>query len=410
MKKFTLFLASILMGFYINAQECNNLTSTSGTYSENDALAQACQNEFGSNYTVADWTDLEAISNINAWISCMGLTDNQSFNLLRNGQQIYSGSRQYYMKYCSDGDPGSNFLIHDQIGSYIFLGSWSGSRNVLAKNTSSSGDTCLSDNFNDGDWTNNMFWDAWNNDDHPGSISVVNNDYVKFHRTGAGGNGGKVLLTHVINASINSNTAVKFDVNPVFSDVGNGAGWNDGEYPINVWLYLRDASNNQLILQFAYNYRGGSSLTQSDYIREAFPNCAQDTWLNNEQFTIQDYFPQASQIDSIRLGSRGWNYEGYIDNVELLNCSGGNTSIIEQSPKNNIKLFPNPTKDKLIIELQEKTNGQIQIINSLGQSIHTISISNNNVIDMSPYKHGIYFLVIKNNKGNILLSKKIVKE
>jgi len=123
---------SISLSIYVNAQECDNLKSTTGTYSENDDLVASVQSEFGSGYTVADWTDLEAISDMNAWIACMNLVDDQSFNLLRNGVQVYSGDRQYLMRYCSDGDPGGSFLIHDQIGSYIFLGSWTGSRNVLA--------------------------------------------------------------------------------------------------------------------------------------------------------------------------------------------------------------------------------------------------------------------------------------
>lgn len=106
---------------------------TAGTYSETDDLEASVQSEYGVNYTVADWTDLEALADIDAWIACMELEDNQSFNLLVNGEQIYSGDRQYFMRYCADGDPGSNFLIHDQIGSSIFLGSWAGSRHVLAK-------------------------------------------------------------------------------------------------------------------------------------------------------------------------------------------------------------------------------------------------------------------------------------
>lgn len=124
----------------ITINECGGLKPTSGKYNENDNLATLVQSEYGSGYTVADWNDVKAISNINSWISCMGLVNDQSFNILRNGEQIYSGTRQYFMRYCSDGNPGSNFLIHDQIGSYIFLGSWTGTRNVLAKVASTSND------------------------------------------------------------------------------------------------------------------------------------------------------------------------------------------------------------------------------------------------------------------------------
>ena len=41
MRKFTLFFVSILFSIYVNATECDNLTLTSGTYSETDDLIAA---------------------------------------------------------------------------------------------------------------------------------------------------------------------------------------------------------------------------------------------------------------------------------------------------------------------------------------------------------------------------------
>ena len=173
------------------------------------------------------------------------------------------------------------------------------------------------ENFNDGDFTNNPEWTLVNDDDIPGSVEIVDNDYAKFLRTGAGGNGGGVYLENELDMNINDNTFVKFDVNPVFSDVGGGAGWTNNEYPINFYLYLLDDNGSDLTLRFCYNYRGGESLNESDYIRVAFPECEQDVWIRNEQFIIRDYFPQATTIDRILIGGNGWNFEGYIDNIEI---------------------------------------------------------------------------------------------
>ena len=138
MKKFTLFLFfCIFLGLLSNATECENLVLTSSTYSETDNLIEAIQNEFGSNYTIADWNDLENISDINAWIICMGFPEDQSFMLTRDGNYFYSGNRQYFVRYSTDG-VGSNWLIHDQIGD-LYLGSWYGlDYNILAKNDCSS--------------------------------------------------------------------------------------------------------------------------------------------------------------------------------------------------------------------------------------------------------------------------------
>jgi len=116
------------------APECEELIITNGTYAETDDLIAAIQNEFGMNYNIADWTDLQAIPNIADWISCMELPENQTFMLTRNGEYYYNGIRQYMVHYSSDGIPYPNYLVHDQIGP-LYLGSWYGlNQQILAKN------------------------------------------------------------------------------------------------------------------------------------------------------------------------------------------------------------------------------------------------------------------------------------
>ena len=133
MKKVLMLIILFSTTGLLYAQSCDEFKKTLSKYSEKNNLTNAVQAELGSDYTVADWKDLKAIGNINSWISCMGLSDGQSFNILVNGKQTYSGTRQYFMRYYSSGKAPSNFLVHDKIGNYIFLGSWTGSRNVLAK-------------------------------------------------------------------------------------------------------------------------------------------------------------------------------------------------------------------------------------------------------------------------------------
>ncbi|MFO7657170.1 MAG: hypothetical protein R6W78_08890, partial [Bacteroidales bacterium] len=103
MKKISMISLLLCIVTCLNAQPCSNFKSTSGKYSERNNLASAVQSELGGNYTVADWADLKNISNINAWISCMGLSDGQSFNILVNGKQVYAGDRQYFFAYFPSG-------------------------------------------------------------------------------------------------------------------------------------------------------------------------------------------------------------------------------------------------------------------------------------------------------------------
>ncbi|WP_206082202.1 PKD domain-containing protein [Maribellus sediminis] len=124
----------IIVNDSLNTLECADYKLTVGKYPETGNLIDSIQFEFGTNYSIADWTDLEAIVNIEDWIACMGFPEDQTFMLTRNGENFYStSSRQYYVHYSSDGVPYGSFSVHDQIGP-LYLGSWYGIKmNVLAK-------------------------------------------------------------------------------------------------------------------------------------------------------------------------------------------------------------------------------------------------------------------------------------
>jgi len=94
------------------------------TYSEREDLFRAVERELGREWTIADWEDLKAIPNIDAWIAAMRLRDEQSFYVTRNGKLFYSGNRQYNVQYFASGRIPSNYLVHDKIGNKLVLGSW----------------------------------------------------------------------------------------------------------------------------------------------------------------------------------------------------------------------------------------------------------------------------------------------
>jgi len=79
------------------------------------------------------------------------------------------------------------------------------------------------------------------------------------------------------------------------------------------------------------------------------------------------------------------------------------------SSVSRVNIFPNPTSDKLNIELLDNVNiSNIEIINIQGSLIKSQSITNNqHTIDVSDLSAGIYFCVFKTNEGTQTL--KLIK-
>ncbi len=72
-----------------------------------------------------------------------------------------------------------------------------------------------------------------------------------------------------------------------------------------------------------------------------------------------------------------------------------------------IKLYPNPAKETLTIET-DATNQKLEIINLLGETIHTIYIYKKATLNTSAFANGIYIIKIPSKKGIIV--RKFVKE
>lgn len=124
--KLIIFLFFVVGLTGLKAQKCGNMMLTRGAFPETVNMQNIVRQEFGREAAVADWEDLKAIPNIQAWIACIGLAREESFFVTRNGNSIYQGRRQYIVQYFPNGKVPPGFLIHDQIDHRLFLGSWYG--------------------------------------------------------------------------------------------------------------------------------------------------------------------------------------------------------------------------------------------------------------------------------------------
>lgn len=83
------------------------------------------------------------------------------------------------------------------------------------------------------------------------------------------------------------------------------------------------------------------------------------------------------------------------------------TSVVENSDKYKINIYPNPANDK--IEIEGLQTGQIEIMDLNGKHIKNVNVSNTKTsINISKLSNGVYSIRIKTDDGVII--KKLVKE
>lgn len=84
------------------------------------------------------------------------------------------------------------------------------------------------------------------------------------------------------------------------------------------------------------------------------------------------------------------------------------TSIAETNPLKNISIYPNPVRDRLIIDTGTLTEQvQVQIFSLAGALIQSYSLSGKSQIDLSHLSKGYYF--IKVSDGEHVMHQKIIK-
>lgn len=90
----------------------------------------------------------------------------------------------------------------------------------------------------------------------------------------------------------------------------------------------------------------------------------------------------------------------------------GTLNIDEFETISNIKLYPNPIKDKLFFDLPSGFNGKlnVEIFNVLGRKIHVFNTKNiPSGIDVSNINSGVYLLKIISEGNDSFVTKKIIK-
>ena len=85
------------------------------------------------------------------------------------------------------------------------------------------------------------------------------------------------------------------------------------------------------------------------------------------------------------------------------------TSIEQSNKENLISIYPNPTKEKVTIEISRKANLEFKITDFLGNVLIQNDFSETINIDLSNYTEGIYLVSVYENR-QLIGTKKIMKK
>ncbi|MCB0408897.1 MAG: T9SS type A sorting domain-containing protein [Flavobacteriales bacterium] len=168
------------------------------------------------------------------------------------------------------------------------------------------------------------------------------------------------------------------------------------------YIYIYDIDSilidNSYRKQYHYYYTNNGSMS-------CYPNSQNYVEglgdINNGLFSILMIYFESSYY----FGCYQDNQISYVNYYNVTNCetvSTNNKEVIEL-----IEIYPNPAKEKLNIRLDNYKNSKLEIYDILGNRLFTFLPTNNdNWIDISILKTGIYILKIIDKKGDSI-SKRI---
>ncbi|MEI6823635.1 MAG: T9SS type A sorting domain-containing protein [Bacteroidota bacterium] len=85
-----------------------------------------------------------------------------------------------------------------------------------------------------------------------------------------------------------------------------------------------------------------------------------------------------------------------------------NVGINENVTSANVKISPNPAKDNLTIEINSNKEQRLEILNLIGQTVYTSTLTKKATINTSAFANGVYILKLSTDKESVV--RKFVKE
>ncbi|MGV6861189.1 MAG: choice-of-anchor B family protein [Putridiphycobacter sp.] len=170
-----------------------------------------------------------------------------------------------------------------------------------------------------------------------------------------------------------------------------------------VW-YFDHYGNTPDDTLFVYMNNGTNQVLIDFFAPEDTP---MSTWLTSS-VSLNDKIAVTNTMQLIIYISDYTTHENIVEAAfDRFSVTEGSTLNNEIDEQLDLSIYPNPVTDILYIDGQEE-NYQIEIYELDGRLV--LSDSNVSKINLSPLSIGVYFLVVKNKQGEIIESKKLIKQ
>lgn len=257
-----------------------------------------------------------------------------------------------------------------------------------------------------------------------GILSIKNNHYATFDGFSASD------IPHVaslINGRRSRGTILSPE-NVIEGDRLTGivsAMYYDDEFHFNSSIEFFSGNNlasNSLPSFISFKTTGKNEVTRSERMRlsgEGNLGIGTDFPVAKLHISNGDIYIEDINRGIIMKSPNGQCWRGTLDNngsliFNKIDSPEGKGKIEQKEASNiDINVFPNPTNGLLTFEIRNnklKKSGY-HISTSNGKVIREGKIDmNRNMIDISQYANGLYFITVTDNSGNTIASKKIIKE
>ena len=169
--------------------------------------------------------------------------------------------------------------------------------------------------------------------------------------------------------------------------------------------FIESGSNTDWVVYLSYETSCMSTTTINPYC-SPLPIPLNTPAGESDDIQVQIYIP------SFGFGKYKF-YLGDCDNqedsIEIYINSSIDASLNNVNKTSTFSMFPNPSNDKISINVDNNEQGNLKIVDIIGNVVFEEEINSTSEINVSDFKNGIYFVSIETNGVLTQLEKLIVK-